>query len=500
MKSRLFHLIVTVLWVPFFPVQSQTDYVNHDFIDLTFEGGMGGYMDYFEQNLDFPKNSYLDQIEGLLLFSFTVDTEKQDIDITFYTKLDERIEASVRETVQGSRSKWTIRTPGKYTVYQPIIFSLLPYYPETLEGDLPPLPNALPKKYLQLFVLIKSRRVPPTMDANFDNNTGAEATDKQKTMYVRTQKAYEKSLEAGRNETAYQLLNKLIRYHPLRKDYLMKRIELEKALEVNDYQVYDAMLLNDFVATWKPLSSYENARAGYYGEGGEPGPAFENVNIVILKEAYEGGYLEFLKDFARFYQLPSVQYIIKESGVLLLEMKSDSEGQINARLLTTFDGPASKGLENALKIMSGKWKQVEEPYHKIWPLYFSAQLKISEELAPLLEGYGTLKSNLFLEPMEMSGLGMQTVLKNETVPEAKLESLKQSSKLYKNYVAALKAYESELEKGKLRKAGEALSEAIKLNPFSIELIQKRLAINDKKIQARYGKYDDLLLEILMGLK
>ena len=103
--------------------QNSPDHATKEFIELTFEGGNVGYMDYFEANLDFPKVSYQDGIEGLLLFSFTIDTEKEAMDFTFFTKLDENIEASVKRTVQSTRSKWTIQTPGKYTVYQPIVFS-----------------------------------------------------------------------------------------------------------------------------------------------------------------------------------------------------------------------------------------------------------------------------------------------------------------------------------------------------------------------------------------
>lgn len=481
--------------------QKNPDHVTTEFIDLTFEGGNAGYMDFFEKNLDYPKVSYQDQIEGLMLFSFTIDTESPKIKLQFYTKLDERIEASIRKTVQTSRSKWTIQTPGKYTVYQPIIFSLLPYYAETLEGDLPPIPQALPDKYQQLFVFIKSKRIPKgySLEAAGDE----EASEKAKTMYIRTQEAYEKSLAAERYDNAYQLLTKLIRYHPLKKEYLMKRIELEKRLEVNDYQVYDAMLLNDFVATMKPQDSYDTHKAFYDGpDFGES----ENVNYgenntwAIMEKVYEGGNRAFMRHFSQYYQLPSIHHIVRTEGVLLIEIKSDDTGQINARLLNTFNGPASKGLENALKIMSKNWKKVEEPFHKILPYYISPKEPISKTLALVLDDYQVAKDSLFTDPWNVSGLYAASTFGEKTdANEEEKVLIKQTSQLYVNYVNALSEYEAQMKKGKSKKAIQALNTALQLNPYNTELLEKRLAMNEKKLNAKFKDYDEALLSVLKSL-
>ncbi len=500
--SRFF--VLTLLWLIAFNGAAQNpDHVTTEFIDLTFEGGNAGYMEFFEKNLVYPKVSYQDQIEGLLLFSFTIDTESPEIAFQFYTKLDERIEASVKKTVQASRPKWTIRTPGKYTVFQPIIFSLLPYYPEILEGDLPPIPQALPNKYQQLFVFIKSKRIPEgySLETSADD---AAASEKVKTMYIRTQQAYEKALEAERYETAYRLLNKLIRYNPLDKDYLMKRIELEKKVETREFQAYDAMLLNDFVATMTPLDSYETNEAYYDGpEVDLPKPMehVENNTWTIMEKVYEGGNRAFLRHFSQYYQLPSVQYLIKTEGVLLIEMKSDLTGQIRARLLNTFNSGVSKGLENALLIMSKNWKKVDEPFHKILPYYISPKESISQNLALILEDYEVAKNDLFIDPWNVSGLYSASTFGEKTeANDAEKAELKRTSELYAKYVNALAEYEAQLKKGKSKKAIQALNTALQLNPYSIDLLEKRLAMNEKKLNAKYREYDQDLLEILKSLK
>ena len=479
--------------------QKNPDHVTTEFIDLTFEGGNAGYMDFFEKNLDYPKVSYQDQIEGLMLFSFTIDTESPTIKFQFYTKLDERIEVSIKKTVQASRSKWTIQTPGKYTVFQPIIFSLLPYYAETLEGDLPPIPQALPDKYQQLFVFIKSKRIPEGY--SLETASEVEASEKAKTMYMRTLEAYEKSLAAERFDNAYQLLNKLIRYNPLKKDYLMKRIELEKKLEVNDYQVYDAMLLNDFVATMTPMDSYDTHKAYYDGPGGEEVEIDNNKTWIIMEDIYEGGHRAFLRHFAQYYQLPSIQHIIKTDGVLLVEIKSDDSGQIDAHLLNTFGSPASKGLENALKIMSRNWKTTEEPFHKILPYYISPRESISQSLALILDEFRVMENDLFLEPWKVSGLyAGNTFGEPDEVANIDKEALKQESVLWADYANALSEYEAQMKKGKAKKAAQALNTALQLNPFSIDLLEKRLAIDDNKIKAKFAKHDQAMLALLKSLK
>ena len=477
--------------------QNNPDHATKEFIELTFEGGNVGYMDYFEANLDFPKISYQDGIEGLLLFSFTIDTEKAAMDFTFFTKLDENIEASVKRTVQSTRSKWTIQTPGKYTVYQPIVFSQLPYYPQTLEGDLPPLPQALPPKYLQLFVLIKSKRIPENFDLE-DTGSG-NPSDKEKTVFVRAEQYYEKYLEAGNNERAYRMLNRLIRYQPLKKEYLMKRIELEKALGVNEFQVYDAMLLNDFVATMKPMDSYESTRAAFAGDayGDEPD---QPGDYRVFQGLYKGGLTRFLGDLALYYALPSIQYVSRSSGVLLIEIKSNAEGQLEASLLTNYDSPVSRGLKNALKVMSFNWHEPDSAIHKIFPIFLGSGEPMAQGIAQVLDDYQLLKHDLFFTPYEMYGMASEMAEMDLTITEEQRTNILQNSMLYARYQDHLADYNAYLLAEKPKKAGQSISRAIELNPFSIVLLKKRLAIDDKKTQQKFSSYDKRLIAILESIQ
>ncbi|MCE7992646.1 MAG: hypothetical protein HEP71_11730 [Roseivirga sp.] len=467
--------------------------LNEDYINVSFQGGYDAYVKFFQDNLVFPKTSYKSQVEGLMLFYFDITPEKEAIDVTFLTLLDEHIEEEIRKTVQLSRSLWKLPAKSTYRFYQPIVYSLLPFYPDVVEGDLPELPGALPDKFLQMLVFIKSRRLTPDFDlAERDTSLSKGANED---VYVKAKAQYERMQELKKPEYAHDALSEMIRFNPLEKDFLLARINLEKELGRNKYQAYDAQLLTDFVDGAEKPDSFETRGASFADDG--TGDNIIDMSFNVYDTIYNGGQSRFTNDFMLYYQLPSIQYISKSSGVLLVELKSNEEGQIETQLLTSFSSPASKGLENALRVMALNWKGMQKPFHKVLPVFFGSRESVSTGMARFMPDYRLLKNDRYMRPLEISGLKMQTVYKEDMeVSEDKAVEAMGMSLLYQEYEEALSAYESWLSEGKLKKAGQALSEAIALNPFNTELIKKRMAITDKKIQAKYGSYDRKLLAFL----
>ncbi|WP_422355863.1 hypothetical protein [Roseivirga pacifica] len=471
----------------------EEDFLNKEFINQTFEGGNDGYISFFKEHLSFPETSYKDQIEGLLLFSFTVDTQREEVDVIFYTKLDKHIEAQVNQTIQASRNKWSFGREGKYTFYQPIVYSLLPYYPHTLEGNLPELPAALPLKYLQLFVLVKSKRIPEGLDVNETNET--IASERQKTVYTRTEAAFHKAFEAGRNEIAYQLLNKLIRYNPLNRELLLKRISLEKQIEVNDYQAYDARLLEDFVDTYTPPKGTGNSSAGFKSAASintlTEGKSAINI---VLDSLYKGGYSAYVTDFATLFQLPAINYIAQTNGVMLIEIKSNINGVIDAQLLTPFDSPVGEAMETFLKYAFLKWKKTTTPLHKVQPVFISKDEFLHKSLRALIPDYHLLSAPIFLQPTEVTGFMTAPIYDNDIpkLDKNQQQELMASSPLYAEYLAATQGLSKQLEKGKDKKILKALNRVIQLNPFNIELIKKRVEV----MGANALESDQKLIDIL----
>lgn len=476
----------------------EADYLDQSHVEYAFEGGYEGYQNYIKEKIEFPKISYQDQIEGLLLFYFTVDSEKNKVEVTFLTKLDDRIEDNVRAAFEGSASKWKFAEPGKHTFYQPIVYSLLPYYSDNLEGDLPELPNALPLKFLQVFVKIKSKRIPKDFDIK--NATDDEISEKAKTMYVRTQAAYDKALASENYQVAYTLLNKLIRYNPLEKQFLYKRIELEKKVEVREFQAYDAMLLNDFMATYEKLDSYESVGASL---GSSPVVPYEYEKMdydLAYEDSYLGGYRAFMQDMARMFMFPNLSYIQKEEGVALLEVKSDESGNINASYLTNFDNPLQKGLENALKIMSLNWKVANEPVHFIQPFYFSQSETIAMDFAKTMRSFHLQSDSLFITPLEYSGMASAPMMDMVFNQDELSEDEKRKNATYRSYMSSKKEFDKYMRLENTKKAAKALHEMIKLNPYDIELIKTRLSLDDKKSKSKFKAYDLRLLEVLNQLE
>ena len=470
--------------------QEQSGFATKAEIENYYDGGNEAFITFFKDNLDYPKTSYEDQIEGLLLFSFTIHTKK-NIDVTFYTKLDRLIEEEVEGTIISSLPNWQLPDDKAYTFYQPIVFSLLPYYPETLEGNIPELPAALPLKFLQLFVTIKSKRIPENLDIT--KTPEEEVTERMRTMYVRTLEAYSKAKAAGNNETAYALLNKIIRYNPLEKQFLFDRIALEKALQVNDYQAYDARLLKDFVEAYQPLSSYETSGPSL---GSSPYISRANNSYEqVYEEIYKSGFRGFIGDLVTIFQLPAYQEIRRTEGVMLIDLKTDEHGLVMAKPLTYFDTPIQQKLQNALNFMSLNWKGMEEPFHRIQPIYFGQEEAISYSLAEILPDYAIQKDSLFLTPLEFSGMSVTTVYDiNFTNVEAD-EARKKNSTAYQRYLEAKGLYDDLSAKGKSKKALRALNEMIYRNPFNTELIELRLSM-DVKGKEPFEPYDLALLEVL----
>lgn len=499
------YLITTILFVNSIFMYAQTytngqagkpvEYLDQTHLDYAFEGGYEGYQDFIKANIEFPKNSYQDQIEGLLLFYITIDTKKNKVEVTFLTKLDQRIEENVRSTFENSFSKWNFTEPGRYTFYQPIVYSLLPFYADNLEGDLPEVPAALPNKFLQLFIIIKSKRIPKDFDIN--NATDEQISERARTMYVRTQAAYEKALAAQKNEVAYALLTKLIRYNPLEKKYLFKRIELEKALEIRDYQAYDAMLLNDFMVTYENIDSYENIGPSLSSSVPLKIP-FDPTSTkpeIHYDHTYSGGFTAFYNDLITILFQNTYDIIRNSEGFAFYEMKTDENGQIQIRILTHLGTQMGDILYNYMTYINGKWLQVEEPYYRIQPIIYSKEDRISQTLVNTLEEYKILKNPIFLDPIEFSfseiGLIEPIAFKEETFHEA--------SGSIERYHEAQELFDQMNSKGKNKQAMRALTELINRNPFNEKLIQMRLESNDKKTKERFGPYDQIWLETLQSL-
>lgn len=468
-------------------VVSSGDLHDRNFIEKHFEGGFEGYVQFFEDNLKFPEESYKNQIEGLLLFNYTVHPAENKVDIEFLTLLDKRIEKNVAEVIQLSLPKWESSKKGAYRIYQSLIFSLLPYYAQTLEGDLPELPGDLPLKFIQPFIFIKSKRLPKNADQSILD--GNDATEKEKKVYLYSQEMYKQMLDINKPELAYEFLNVLIRYNPLRTDYLLDRIKLEKQLGVNRFQAYDAMLLSDFVDG--------------YQSGKEYAQLLEDSNIArlekqmkreALKEAvdslYMGKYREYLRRFESGFHSQDLK-TVEAVGAVIYETKVTKEGEILVTFLTRLDDAAQNVIIAAIRNSMNNWLPKKEAYRFVQVVFLNNSNLYQDQFLGKVEGFPEF-------PLNAPFLPEITLL---TSNDVKNMSGSEPVDFYKKYVDLQTEYEQlKLSKENQDRSYELLNRLIEFNPFNQDHIMERMALELALGKEVYQSYDQTWLRVLAEMK
>lgn len=331
-------------------------YLDKNFIENNFEGGYEGYTAYFESALTFPEKSYKNKIEGLMLFYFVINPSALEAEVTFLTYLDQYIEDNIKAAVQGSRKLWKMKSNEDFRFYQPIVYSLLPYYPHTLDGDLPELPVALPLKFLQMFALVKSKRI--NADFDFEKQDSSKVKPSDKETYTKALAVFNSMIERGKPEYAYDALNEAIRYNPLKKEFLIRRIEIENQLRLNRYQTYDAKLLDDFVAN-RVDADYEPDRGINFGNLGYRGLEIPNE---ASSEVLKNGVAAYVQILNATIQYPVSSIKDKMEGAAIVEIKVNTDGTVKSKFLTRLNDEMEAILKNVVTATANQWVIKSEAY------------------------------------------------------------------------------------------------------------------------------------------
>lgn len=464
-------------------------FYDKSFIEDHFEGGFQGYSEFFENNLKFPEQSYKNQIEGLLLFNFTIVPSKQKVEVEFLTLLDKQIESNVREVIEKSFPKWNLTGEVSYKVYQSIVFSLLPYYPQTLKGDLPELPVGLPLKFIQPFILIKSKRLPKEIDKTILE--AKDATEKQQQSYLYAQEMYAKMLELKRPEYAYEFLTQLIRYNPLRTDYLLSRIKLEKELGLNRYQVYDSDLLSDFVDSDAFESQSESLSAGTLSEAD-----LEIIEREVMVDGikrhvdslYVDGFRAYQRNFRHGVHTTNLKKI-ESVGALIYKTKVTKDGEVLVDFLTKLDDAAVESITEGIRYSMFDWKPSQEDYEFVQIVFVNKSSNYEDQLKASVETMPNFPLNLpYLPPMDIitespSGNGSEVI--RVDYPGV--------------YQSLLEEYQSLKENGKPKDVYKVLNQIIEYNPFDLGLIMERMKLDKEVGKSEYEYFDLNWLPYLTAL-
>jgi hypothetical protein len=449
-------------------------FLGKEFIEKKFEGGYAGYVDFFEANLTFPQQSYKNQIEGLQLFYYDIYPQEKKIEVTFLTLLDNYIEENIRISVAASFENWNIEGNGPFRIYQPVVYSMLPYFPHTLIGGIPELPVDLPLKFQQMFVLIKSKRIDPDFDLKKENDTTAKS-NYQKNVYVRALKQYDQMTKIKELGYSYDALNEMIRYNPFDREFLMARIKLEQALGVNKYQTYDATLLGDFVDQLE-LKIRTN----------EPLITQRINGPRIIDSVYTDGQAALKNYLNNNLDYPPLSILNKTQGVILIEISGSIKSGLNYEPLTKLDREIEKSVLLALKESSSNWILSDKGFKVYLPIFFSLNHPYTQRLDGNVEGFTSSFNYPFMDGIEMIALESR-----ESRPEPKH---------IKNYIKIRNKLDFNVERNKYKKAMINLNSLIRYNPFDSRLILARMAVEKELRTATYANIDSKLLEVLKLMK
>jgi hypothetical protein len=474
-------------------------YLDKQFIENNFDGGYEGYTSYFEKALTFPDKSYKNKVEGLMLFYFVINPSTSKVEVTFLTYLDQYIENNIKEAVQGSRKLWKMKSNENFRFYQPIVYSLLPYYPYTLDGDLPELPVALPLKFLQMFALVKSKRI--NADFDFEKQDSSKVKPSDKDTYTKALAVFNSMMERGKPEYAYDALNEAIRYNPLKKEFLIKRIEIESQLRLNRYQTYDVGLLDDFVAN-RVDADYEPDKGVNFGNLGFNDLEIPNeTSSEVLKNGM-GAYIEILNSTIK-YPVNSIKE--RMEGAVIIEIMVNPDATVESKFLTRLNDEIEAVLKNVVMATTNQWVVKSEAYSVYQTIFFSLDNSIDRSLSKNLEGYPKKFNFPWLKPRSirvfaqpdfgglMPSVGVST---DEFPPNMVLPT---DDIRIKDYEKLFAQYTKQKEKAKDAKAYEKLSELIRYNPFNSVLILERMDLEAKLGLKEFKAYDEALIGALKRL-
>ena len=434
------------------------EFLGKDFVEANFEGGYDGYVNFFESKLIYPQKSFKKGIEGLNLFYFEVDPDKKGIDVTFLTLLDKDIEKNIYATVQASRNLWKMKSGGPFRIYQPVVYSKMPYYPQTFVGDLPELPMDLPIEFHELIVKIRSNQIDVTI------------TEAQKSVYIKVLNLYENRAKKKTYRAAYDALCEVIRYNPLDREFLLARIKLERRLGINKYQIYDSYLLSDFVdkgnyVTQKSVKpTYDNAMDSIYSDG-------------------KSGFHSYIQNNIDY---PALSVQNKIQGAVIVAISGSKQDGVKFEFLTQLDDELESMLTELFVERQDGWKTFDEPYTFYQPILFSLNEFYPDQFQGQVDGFSMDFKQPFLEPAFITAAQDPP---NTTENQHLMVYNKSKGKV-----------ETNVKKGKSKKVVKDLNLMLRYNPFDPALLELRIAIETELDKVKYTANDLKILEALKARK
>ncbi|MFT6138388.1 MAG: hypothetical protein ACJAS3_000985 [Roseivirga sp.] len=154
------------------------------------------------------------------------------------------------------------------------------------------------------------------------------------------------------------MLKEGIRYNPLNKEFLIKRIEIENQLRLNRYQTYEVQLLDYFVAN-RVDEDYESDRVFNFGNVGSNTLEIPDETSTSVFKFGVGAYLEIL-NFT--IQYPVKSFNDKMEGAAIIEIKVNLDGTVESKFLTRLNDEIGAILKNVVTATTNQWIKKSEAY------------------------------------------------------------------------------------------------------------------------------------------
>jgi hypothetical protein len=308
-------------------------------------------------------------------------------------------------------------------------------------------------------------------------------------------------IERGKPEYAYDALNEAIRYNPLKKEFLIRRIEIENQLRLNRYQTYDAKLLDDFVA-YRVDADYEPDRGINFGNLGYRGLEIPNeASSEVLKNGV-AAYFEILNATIQ-YPVSSIKD--KMEGAAIVEVKVNPDGTVESKFLTRLNDEMEAILKNVVTATANQWVIKSEAYSVYQTIFFSLDQSIDRSLSKNLAGYPKTFNLPWLKPRsirvfkqpDFGGLLPSVGVSTDEFPSNLV--LPTDDIRIKDYEKLLNQFNKNKEKGKDSKTYENLNELIRYNPFDSVLILERMNLELKLGLTEFKAYDEALIAALQQM-
>ncbi|PIQ49490.1 MAG: hypothetical protein COW03_04635 [Cytophagales bacterium CG12_big_fil_rev_8_21_14_0_65_40_12] len=230
-----------------------------------FKNGEEEFVKFINENIEFPSSSVNKKIQGLLIYSLTVNPNGV-IDAAFLTKLDSDIEIEAAKLLSESTRFYVIKN-RPYTVYHTMVFSIGQFDMNDFKVDSFKTDFEFPwikpiQVYARLYSVVTkqkigtytSRQAAQNQVNRLDNmyqispnnpstfGTLYDIEDHQQ-VYQKSLDKLSRSLKKGKQNKALEELNVLIRLNPFNIEHLQLRRKLESELGLSDYKKYDEALI-----------------------------------------------------------------------------------------------------------------------------------------------------------------------------------------------------------------------------------------------------------------